>query len=97
MGDVIRLHSEKMDEENWLSGMAHCIRCGYEWVAVAPVGSIWLYCPGCGCLAGAYQGCVRNGDARWTCNCGNYLFALNENMELYCPNCGTVQDIWDDE
>jgi hypothetical protein len=37
---VISLLQLKKDREPHLSGMARCLACRHEWVAVAPVGTI---------------------------------------------------------
>jgi len=88
MGQVIAL--KKNEDDPYLSGDAHCMSCKHTWVAVCPVGTIWLECPKCGSLKGLMDFKVIRDDARWTCNCGNNLFHVT--MEgYYCPNCGEWQ------
>ncbi len=81
---------EKEPEEVTITGKARCILCKYEWVAVAPAGTVWLDCPECHSMKGIHIfSCVRK-EEHWTCNCGNDLFHITKEG-TYCPNCGTWQ------
>ncbi len=88
--EVIDLNQTKQERERSLSGAARCLACQHEWVAVAPVGSIWLECPSCTLIRGRFVAQVELDGDHWHCNCGNDLF--NATPEgVYCPNCGTWQ------
>jgi len=50
MGEVIELD----DYRPHVSGEAACLLCGHMWVAVAPVGTVVLECPGCHSMAGRF-------------------------------------------
>jgi len=72
------------------TGKAQCLDCHHEWVAVAPIGEVWLECPACTLLRGRYVfPFVRDGE-EWACNCGNDLFHIKREG-AYCPNCGVWQ------
>lgn len=73
------------------SGDAFCLKCGHEWVAVAPIGVTHLQCPECKTMKGHWkfeffpkEQMVRE------CQCGNQLFYLTPEGHL-CPNCGIYQ------
>ena len=38
--------AEEPEGRHW-TGPAKCVGCGHRWVAVAPVGTVWLDCPSC--------------------------------------------------
>ena len=48
MGEIVDLDAKR---PHW-SGIASCLRCKHEWVAVAPVGTDDLQCPSCGSGSG---------------------------------------------
>ena len=58
---VIDLAQAKADREPHLSGAAVCLACKHEWVAVAPVGTVWMECPACSLERGRYLGAVNVG------------------------------------
>lgn len=71
-------------------GDARCLACANEWLAVVPIGTIWLQCPKCECTKGLLRyACEREGQ-HWICNCGNRLFNFTPEG-VYCPNCGCWQ------
>jgi len=74
------------------SGNAKCMACQHEWVAVAPLGTVWLECPECHLTQGhfVYTFC-RWEDRHWTCDCGNDMFHMTP-AGFYCPRCGNWQD-----
>lgn len=74
------------------TGMAFCIQCGYEWVAVAPTGTVDLECPECHTHKGKwkFEFAPAEGTMVRECNCGNRLFYLTTEGHL-CANCGTYQ------
>lgn len=86
MADIINLD----DKRPHLSGNAKCLGCGHIWVAVAPIGTIWLECPNCSSIKGRHIYPVERSVDRWVCNCGNDLFYMSING-VYCPNCGEWQ------
>lgn len=51
---VINLAQAEADREPHLSGKARCLACKHEWVAVAPVGVVWMECPACTLERGRY-------------------------------------------
>lgn len=85
--DLFDFKAEKEGRTPHLSGSARCLACQHEWVAVAPVGSIWLECPACSLIRGRYFEPAEKPARHWTCNCGCDLFHVTPN-EIYCPNCG---------
>jgi hypothetical protein len=87
---VISLQQAKQDREPHLKGAARCLACRHEWVAVAPVGTVWLECPQCSLERGRYVGAVGIGGEHWHCACGTDLFHATP-RGLYCPNCGEWQ------
>jgi len=87
---VIDLAQAKADKQPHLSGAAVCLACRHEWVAVAPVGTVWMDCPACGLERGRYRGPVGLGGLHWHCKCGNDLFHATQDG-MYCPNCGEWQ------
>lgn len=73
--------------EPCITGPAHCMQCQHEWVQVAPSGTTWFLCPGCGAEKGLLKYPVLPDEPQWVCDCGNTLFSLTERGWL-CPNCG---------
>lgn len=94
MGEVISLRPK---DEPHASGEAFCIQCGYEWIAVAPVGTTQLACPECATMKGLWKFpfAPSVGTLVRECNCGNQLFYLTTEGHL-CAKCGTYQG-YDDE
>ncbi len=73
------------------SGQACCTACNHEWVATAPLGTLWLECPSCKTERGIFKFTfLRAGVEHWTCNCGNQLFYITRDG-AYCPACGDAQ------
>ncbi len=81
--DVVELDSHRPHN----TGPAICIVCRHEWVAVAPAGTIWFECPGCGVHQGRFLGPCQRSGLHWTCNCGSDVFHLTPRGP-YCPHCG---------
>lgn len=75
-----------------MTGDAFCIGCDYQWVAVAPVGTVQLECPGCRSMKGIWKFCCKPEPDLLVreCNCGNQLFYLTPEGHC-CANCGTYQ------
>lgn len=80
------------DDQPHLSGPAHCVKCGYEWAAVAPVGTVWMDCPSCAAECGTFSGPMLEppGGLVWHCHCGGFLFICSPDG-THCIRCGTVQ------
>lgn len=86
MGDIIELRPAQHKE-----GEAVCISCNHSWVAVAPIETTWLECPGCGAYRGIFKyPCIPEDQPVRECGCGNQLFYLTPEGHL-CPNCGNYQ------
>jgi predicted RNA-binding Zn-ribbon protein involved in translation (DUF1610 family) len=77
-----------------LAGVAICIDCAHEWVAVIPPGEIStrLECPHCRAHKGHMKYQISPGVEEWTCACGNDLFRVTR-THLYCPHCGTIPEL----
>jgi hypothetical protein len=94
VGNVVEFKAPEPEPEGeWASGEAICIGCRHEWVQVAPVGTRWLECPGCGGSKGIYAKPfgAGEGDSVFVCDCGSE--ALTAYMHkgkfwLRCMNCG---------
>lgn len=89
--NAIDLAAARAERTPHLSGAAICLACRHEWVAVAPVGTVWMECPSCSLLRGRMAHPVVVGDEHWECFCGNDLFRLSP-RGAYCPNCGEMQE-----
>ena len=76
--------------KGWLTGPTQCLGCSHQWVAVSPVGVVWLECPSCGLEMGRRTGPVEAGAEHWECGCGNDLFMINREG-AYCARCGCEQ------
>lgn len=78
--------THKEPDDPHLSGRARCKECGYEHIAVAPVGAVAVPCPKCNCDAHLLGEVITGGD-QWTCKCGYQLFRIDRNGP-YCARCG---------
>lgn len=87
---VIDLQAEKEAREPHSEGKARCLACKHEWVAVAPVGTIWLECPACTLERGRFIAQHQREGDHWHCNCGCDLFYATPDG-IYCPNCAEWQ------
>lgn len=85
-GELIQLE----DHKPHYSGLARCLQCKHEWMAVAPAVSAYLQCPKCDLHHGVYVGLHHRSEPHWNCKCGNGLFAVTPNG-AYCPHCDTDQ------
>lgn len=77
------------NREGYISGNALCLKCGNEWAAEAPVGTVLLECPNCGCQ-GSFKSLVWVPSDTWFCDCGCDLFRINREF-FYCAGCGAPQ------
>lgn len=70
----------------WASGAAKCMNCSHEWVAVAPVGTVFLACPACDCEQGRWQYPFepQEGTILYACGCGAH--------EFYVVAAGATED-----
>lgn len=87
---VINLQAARQEREPHSSGKARCLACKHEWVAVAPVGAVWIECPSCTLTRGGFIAPHWRDEHHWTCNCGCDLFHATPEG-FYCPNCGEAQ------
>lgn len=88
MSNIINLADRKLDPHG--SGEAHCMLCAHTWVAVAPVGTVWLECPECKANKGTFSFAYEPATS-WQCDCGNKLFYITPDNYM-CANCGTRQE-----
>ena len=91
---VISLAEKREESGPHLSGIAICLDCKHEWVAVAPIIENefnWLECPSCGLMKGRFKYHYERDGEQWECNCGNDLFHVKP-KGIYCPNCGQWQE-----
>jgi rubrerythrin len=85
---VIDFSQAKKDRTPHCTAAARCLQCGHEWTATAPAGVVWLECPECRILRGAFIEPAYPHDGQvWQCNCGNQLFLITPDGE-FCPVCG---------
>lgn len=49
-----------MSIAGWICVAAHCLLCLRRWMAVVPVGTQWIECPGCHQMTGAHPGVEEN-------------------------------------
>lgn len=73
-----------------LSGEALCLHCQHEWIAVSPIGTLALECPGCKLVKGVYKG-LCTPDILWECQCGCKHFFISEEAAMCC-HCGIEQN-----
>lgn len=80
-------------QPHW-TGTAYCVGCRNEWVAVAPMGVMWVDCPACGLPKGTpkHPFGADVGDRVLTCDiCGSEaLTAYYRGDAFYarCMGCG---------
>lgn len=90
-GDVVELDSYRPH----LSGEARCLECSHTWVAVAPVGTVMLYCPNCKTDKGVLRyRTEKESGLVWRCNCGCDVFMLYDVGAPMCVRCGLRADSW---
>jgi rubredoxin len=104
MGDekIISLRAKREEKNPHMTGDARCLVCGHEWVAVAPIGTLWLECPKCTAHMGRFMGPVHRPEragGQFICGicatCGNDLFYVTPE-HIYCPVCGEEVDFRDE-
>lgn len=75
-----RAEAEGLGPENRLSGLAKCLACGHEWIAVVSVGqdSHDLVCPKCDTRRGqlVYPPGLDENDVTWTHRCGSRYYTV---------------------
>jgi len=92
MGDVLQFRRREPEKQHG-TGMAFCIGCGHEWVAVAEAGTTVLQCPECQAHKGkwCFEFYPASGQLVRQCNCGNQLFYMTPDGHM-CANCGIYQE-----
>jgi Zn finger protein HypA/HybF involved in hydrogenase expression len=96
MGALINLAEHRPH----LSGKARCTACGHEWVAVAPVGTLWFDCPACHTERGLYVAPITDVDGSshiFLCPCGGDAFAIHlfDGVAIvHCVRCGARSEPW---
>ena len=91
MAEVIPFTQKEDGADAHLTGQGFCLHCHHDWVAVAPLGTVWLECPECGTNKATFREHVElTGEPAWTCKCDNQLFTVHKNG-IFCPNCGSYQ------
>ena len=94
MGKLISLDEHRPH----LSGQALCLVCGYEWIAVAPVGIMHLECPKCERIQGVIKNAIEPSGEQsyYQCNCGESMFFALAMGWLLCRKCGNTFWPWTD-
>lgn len=97
MGEVVSLAERRPH----LSGKAWCTACGHDWVAVAPVGTVWLDCPSCHTERGLYVAPMTDVDAAshiFQCaKCQGDVFVIHlveGTTVVNCIRCGERNFPW---
>lgn len=88
MDNIIAFPEKK---EPTLAGEATCLKCKYECVLAAPLGTSISECPECKCHSLYYKYPVQRNGEEWMCGCGCDLFRVSKDG-IYCPNCGSWQE-----
>lgn len=81
----------KTPNSRHISGMAMCLGCKHEWLAVVPVGTTELECPACTTHKGMFKypyAPASDQEAFCCVGCGGMLFYFMKNAKLFCPTCG---------
>lgn len=87
--NIINLVEAREARQPHMTGPARCLQCGHTWVAVAPAGTVWLCCPECATVKGAFDRPVEpvEGDTIFVCQCGCGFFSIRPDAFLCC-GCG---------
>ena len=96
-GKIVSLAEARHERTPHATGEARCTACKHEWVAVAPVGTIWLQCPSCETERGLYKRHHEPaaGTRVWVCiPCGSYLFTILTDGRCICSGCGDTHFPW---
>lgn len=93
MSDNVIPFAKAETKESWIGGKAKCVGCQHEWEASAPTGTLWLECPACGTMRGAWVYPVGGqvGDEFFSCNCGGEALTAYKRQGkfwLRCMACG---------
>lgn len=94
MGEVIDIGAEREARTPHWHGNVVCVGCGSEWEGVAPVGTMWVDCPGCGLPKGTPKNpfAASPGEPELTCACGCYAMNVYKRgglSRVMCMGCGT--------
>jgi hypothetical protein len=87
--DIVPIKPGEPDEPH-LSGHATCSMCRHKWIAIAPVGTMWMECPNCGTMKGHFSNPVFYPEPLYICKCGCDSFRISTSS-TYCIACGTIQ------
>lgn len=87
---IVQFPSKQNDSH--LAGEVLCLACGFEDVAVAPVGTVFMECPKCHAPRGRfkYPCYAPEGEIAWHCACGADVFFITP-QGCYCCGCGVKQ------
>ena len=90
--EIIPFNKSEQPKEPMATGEAFCIGCSYQWLAIAPLGTVQLECPACSSMKGIWKWPHKPAPGMLVreCNCGNQLFYLTPEGHC-CANCGTYQ------
>lgn len=94
MGEVVSLQEWKEENRPHWTGPCVCIECRKEFVAVAPMGVLWVECPDCGLTKGhpKHPFSCREGEALFVCGCGSEAltaFFRSGQLHIMCMACGS--------
>lgn len=98
MADVLKFPA-KEEQEPHLSGIARCLDCKHEHVAVAPVGVTVMECPKCGTMRSVWCGPAyppKDGKifVCGACDATAFCFTLKEDgTHIQCLGCGVEPSI----
>jgi hypothetical protein len=89
MGSLVSITQKRLEKGPHMQGPALCVRCGYEYTAVAPVGVTEMECPQCHTMKSVFK-FICSPEETWTCKCGCQLFFMSRKGTI-CSNCGVYQ------
>lgn len=89
---VIDFAAEREKRSPHLEGVAHCLACGHEHRAIAPIGTHELQCSSCGLMRAVWFGLFVP-ERGFACECGAFAFALTNDGPM-CLRCGLVMADW---
>lgn len=72
-------------------GDAICMNCGYEYIAVAPVGITAFECPKCHTERATFVHPLFKNQPHCKCGCGNKFFTIAFDGSVCCAACGRTQ------
>jgi len=88
---VVSLDSKRAAKSPHVADRAYCTACKHEWVAVAPVGTLWLECPKCTTYRALFHFAPHRGDLTRVCpKCDGFLFSVLQRGKLECVACAEL-------